>query len=57
MVFDVAKEEGAQFDGITEGATVIQDVAAPLWSENKQRIKSMTEAQARSFARDEIEVR
>lgn len=56
IVFDVAKAEGAQFKGIADGAVVIEDVAAPIWSERKEELQTASRPEARDIARREVEV-
>lgn len=48
LSFDEARRKGAQFDGIDSGGDFLEDVAA-VWSQDKQRIKQLTEQQARSY--------
>lgn len=55
IVFDVAKSEGARFENINDGAAVVS-VAADVWNERGNQLKTATAAQARDVARQEIEV-
>lgn len=62
LAFEVAREKGAQFEGggssgPPANAQAIIRLVSELWQEDKQRLKSMTEAQARSRLGEEIEVR
>lgn len=54
-MFEVAKNEGAQFENIDDGAEVI-GVAADIWGERKQELRTATMAEARDIARQEVDV-
>lgn len=47
IAFDVAEQKGAQFDGIEDGGQFISELS-DYWQSEKDRLKQMTEAQARS---------
>jgi hypothetical protein len=47
LAFDVARQKGAQFDGIDDGGDFLSDVAA-LWSSNTEQYRQMTQQQARN---------
>ena len=47
LAFDEAKRKGATFDGIEDGGTFMEQVAA-VWQSDKERYKQMTERQARN---------
>jgi len=55
ILFEVAKSEGAQFENISDGASVV-NVAAEVWQERKEELATATAAEARDIARQEIEV-
>lgn len=55
-VFEVAKDEGAQFENISDGANVVS-LAADIWRERGEELKTATAVEARNIARQEIEVR
>jgi hypothetical protein len=44
IAFDVAKQQGATFDGIDDGGQFIADLA-DVWQANKQQLKQATEQQ------------
>ena len=54
LAFDVAKAKGASFTGIDEGGDFISDVAA-VWQDDKERLKQMTERQARNYLKERVE--
>lgn len=47
LAFDVAENRNMRFDGIEDGGQFMSQLGAH-WRENKQEIKQMTRAQARS---------
>lgn len=56
IVFETAREKGAQFDGIEDGQPVMT-LVSELWNENKQKLQRMTQAEAKRYAQEEVEVR
>jgi len=54
-VFEVAKQDGAQFENISDGSSVVS-IAAEVWQERKGELKTATAAEARDIARQEIQV-
>jgi len=48
IAFDVAKQQGATFDGIDDGAEFISALS-PVWQQNKQQLKQATEQQTRNI--------
>jgi hypothetical protein len=48
IAFDVAKQQGATFEGIDDGADFIAALS-PVWQENKQQLKQATEQQTRNI--------
>ncbi len=54
IAFDVAEQKGAQFAGITEGGAFMSDLGE-VWTQEKERYKQMTEAQARSELQELVE--
>ena len=54
IAFDVAKTKGASFDGIEDGGDFMQSLSA-LWSMEKDRIKQLTEEQARNYLLKRVE--
>lgn len=54
IAFDVAESKGAQFQNISDGGQFMSELAE-VWSADKDRIKQMTESQARSYLMDVIE--
>lgn len=57
IAFDVAQQKGVRIGGQppNEASAVIQ-VAAEVWSEDKERYRQMTVEQAREVLNDEITV-
>lgn len=53
LAFDVAKRKGATFDGIDQGGDFIEDIAK-VWEQDKERLKQMTEKQARNYLQDRV---
>lgn len=57
IAFDVARSKGARIGGQPPNeASEIIKLAAEIWSEDKQRHRQMTEAQARELLEREIDV-
>jgi hypothetical protein len=54
IAFDIAKDKGAQFDGIEDGGDFISDIAE-YWSAETQALTQMTEAQVRADIRPLIQ--
>jgi len=54
IAFDVAKGKGAQYSGIEEGGDFISQLSE-VWQADKDRLKQMTEQQARSYLQDRVE--
>jgi len=48
IAFDVAKQHGATFDGIDDGAEFISALS-PVLQQNKQQLKQATEQQTRNI--------
>lgn len=55
IAYDVVDAKGAQFDGISDGQTVIE-IVAEEWSQNKEEYRGLTEKQARSRLNRVLEV-
>jgi len=55
IAFDVAKEKGAQFNGVGDGGTFVSTVVSVLWNQHGDELKGMTIQQARQFAQHHIE--
>lgn len=56
IVFDVARQRGAQFGSIEDGQPVIR-LAAEVWKDRKDEIAPVSVAEARDIALEEVEVR
>lgn len=54
LAFDVASAKGASFTGIDDGGDFISDVAE-VWQGDKERLKQMTERQARNYLKERVE--
>lgn len=46
--YEVARQKGAQFDGIQDGARFTSQLAE-LWNEDKEALKQFTEQQTREY--------
>ena len=55
IAFDVAKQQGAQFDGVGDGGTFVSTVVSVLWRQHRDDLTGMTIQQARQFAQNHIE--
>ena len=55
IAFDVAKEKGAQFNGVGDGGTFVGNVVSVLWNQHRDDLTGMTIQQARQFAQNHIE--
>jgi hypothetical protein len=53
LAFEVAKGKGAAFDGIEQGGDFLSQLSR-LWDGDKERIKQMTERQARNYLDDRV---
>jgi len=49
--FETAEAKGAQFSGISDGASFMSDLAA-VWQSDKQRYRQMTKQQVRDLMED-----
>lgn len=54
IAFEIAKQKGAEFEGIEQGGQFMSDLA-DIWSENKQKYKSYNKQQARNELQEMIE--
>lgn len=54
LAFDEAKRKGAQFQNIDDGGDFLSDVAA-VWQGDKERLKQLTEQQARNYIKERVE--
>jgi hypothetical protein len=55
ILFEVVKEEGAEFENISDGGEVVS-VGADVWQERKTELRTATRAEARDIARQEVSV-
>ena len=55
IAYDVAKQKGAEFVGISSGQEVIA-VVSECWNEDSEKLKQMTEQQARQYMEDSIHI-
>jgi len=53
--YDVAKTKGAEFVGISSGQEVI-GVVSECWNEDTEKLKQMTEQQARQYMEESIHI-
>lgn len=53
IAFDVAENKGASFENIADGGEFMSQLSE-LWEQDKQNLKQMTEAQARSYLEDRV---
>jgi len=53
--YDVAKQKGAEFAGISSGQEVI-GVVSECWNEDTEKLKQMTEQQARQYMEESIHI-
>lgn len=54
-VFEVAKADGARIEDISDGSNVVS-VAAEVWQDRKEELRTATAAEARDIAQQEIRV-
>jgi len=55
IAYDVAKAKGAEFVGISSGQEVIA-VVSECWNEDREKLKQMTEQQARQYMEESIHI-
>jgi len=54
IAFDIAQEKGAEFQNIEDGGGFLSDLSS-VWEQDKDRLKQMTEQQARDYLQDLVE--
>lgn len=54
IAFDIAETKGAEFENIDDGGGFLTDLSV-VWNADKQRLKQMTEEQARNYLMDKVE--
>jgi len=54
LAFSEAKAKGAQFEGIDDGGDFLTQLSS-VWDGDKERLKQMTERQARNYLQDRVE--
>lgn len=54
LAFDVAESKGGTFSNIQDGGEFVSEVAA-VWNDDKERIKQMTQNQARNYLQELVE--
>lgn len=54
LAFDEARAKGAQFQNIDDGGDFVTQIAE-VWNADKDRLKQMTEKQARNYLSERVE--